>query len=124
MLKTSSIESAEPRKSIVGVGDDGRARHDKSKIIDNEVDDEVDDKVGKKDRNPCKSKNLSKSKKTESGYLTSGVRIAFTKFRQAFIKVPILYHFNPERFIRVEKDVSGYAIDAVFSQLTLDDLNQ
>ena len=48
----------------------------------------------------------------------------FTKLRQAFFKASILYHFNPERHIRIEMDASGYAISRVFSQLTLDDLGQ
>ena len=41
-----------------------------------------------------------------------------------FLKAPILHHFNPERHIRIETDVSGYAIDRVLSQLTSDDLGQ
>ena len=75
-------------------------------------------KVGEKGR------NLSKSKKTESDFLTSGIRKAFTKLRQAFIKALILYHFDLERHIRIETDASGYAIGGVFSQLTLDNLGR
>ena len=50
--------------------------------------------------------------------------MTFSKLKQAFIKAPILYHFDPEHHIRVETDVSGYAIGRVFSQLTLDDLGR
>ena len=77
-----------------------------------------DDEVGKK------SRNLSKSKKTELDFLTSGARMAFTKLRQVFIKAPILHHFDPKRHIRVETDVSGYAIGRVLNQLTSDDSGQ
>ena len=46
----------------------------------------------------------------------------FTKLRQAFLKAPILYHFDPEYHIRIETDISGYTIGGVLSQLTSDDL--
>ena len=48
----------------------------------------------------------------------------FTEFRQAFFKASILHHFDLKRHIRIETDVSGYAIDGVLSQLTSDDLGQ
>ena len=41
-----------------------------------------------------------------------------------FLKALILYHFNPECYIQIETDVSGYAIGRVLSQLTLDDLGR
>ncbi len=41
--------------------------------------------------------------------------------RQAFLEAPILNHFDPERHIRIETDVSGYAIGGILSQLTFDD---
>ena len=119
MLKTSRTKSAEPRKSIVRVGSGSIAGRDKGGLDENGIDNvEVDGgevKVGEK------SRNLSKSKQTESGFLTSGARRAFTKLRQAFIKAPILYHFDPERHIRVETDILSYAIGGVLSQLTSDD---
>ena len=69
-----------------------------------------------------KSKNLSKSQKTVgSDFLTPGAKLAFTELRQAFLKAPILHHFDPERHIRIETDASGYAIGGVLSQLTSDD---
>ena len=64
---------------------------------------------------------MFKSKKTESGFLTSGARKAFTKLRQAFVKAPILHRFDLERHIRIETDASGYIIGGVLSQLTSDD---
>ena len=59
-----------------------------------------------------------------SDFLTSGAKLVFTKLRQAFLKALILYHFNPEGHIRIETDVSGYAIGGVLSQLTLDNSGQ
>ena len=125
MLKTSNTKSAKPRKGGVGVGNGSRARRDgseldKRKTVDNKVDDEFDNKVEKKSQNPSKSENLSKSKKTELGFLTSGARMAFTKLRQVFIKSLIFHHFDLERHIWVETNVSGYAIGGIFSQLISD----
>ena len=73
-----------------------------------------------------KSKNLSKSKKRVKSlnFLTPGAKLAFTKLKQTFFKAPTLYYFNPERYIRIEMDVSGYSIGRVFKQLTLDNLGQ
>ena len=66
---------------------------------------------------------MFKSKKmVGSDFLILGAKLAFNKLKQAFVKTPIFHHFNPELHIRVETDVSGYAIGGVFSQLTLDDL--
>ena len=57
-------------------------------------------------------------------FLTPKAKLAFTKLRQAFVKAPILHHFNPECHIQIEIDESGYAIGEVLSQLTLDDLGR
>ncbi len=57
-------------------------------------------------------------------FLTSEVRKAFTKLRQAFVKASILNHFDLERHIRIETDASDYAISGVLSQLTSDDLGR
>ena len=139
MLKI--LESTEsltwPGKGRVGVGGDSKARHDgKSELeeretgnneFDGKVNDEIDDEVRKKDQKTSKSKNLfkklSKSKKTVGlDFFTPRARLAFTKLRPAFVKASILHHFDPERHIQVETDISGYAIGGVFSQLILDNL--
>ena len=125
MLKTSGSTESKTRSDKGGVGVDGsragreRSKLDGSEFHSNEVDggEFEDDEIVRKDR------NLSKSKKTESGFLTSEARKTFTKLRQAFIRAPILHHFNSKRHIRIETDTSGYAIGGVFSQLTLDDLD-
>ena len=128
---TLMLKTAKPRKGGDGVGGDSRARRDGidgSGMDDVEVDGgEVEvDEVGKKGRKTSKSKNSSKSKKAvgPSDFLTPGAKLAFTELRQAFLKAPILHHFDPERHIRIEMDVSGYAIGGVLSQLTSDDLGR
>ena len=97
-----------------------------SDLAQRDNDDEV---VGGGDRNLSKSK---KSKNTKSGiqtrigatgeptFLTPGAREAFNQLRQAFTEAPILQHFDPECHIRIETDVSGYAIGGVLSQLISD----
>ena len=66
------------------------------------------------------SKNLNKT----ISYLIPDAKQAFTQLRQAFIKAPIFQHFNPKCHIRVETNTLCYAIGAVLSQLTLDNLGQ
>ena len=53
-----------------------------------------------------------------SNYLTPDAKRVFDQLRQAFTKTPILYHFDPEQYIRVETNASGHTIDEVLSQLT------
>ena len=53
-----------------------------------------------------------------SNFLTTKAKLAFSRLRQAFIKAPILHHFNPERYIRMETNSFGYAIGDILSQLT------
>ena len=48
----------------------------------------------------------------------------FTKLRQAFVKASILYNFDLERHIQIKMNVLEYAIDRVFSQLNLDDMDR
>ena len=135
MLKNlkSTKSKTWPGEGGGGVGGDSRAECSGSEIDGSGMDEiEVDggeikvDEVGKKVQKLSKSKNLSKSKKTvrSSEFLTLGAKLAFTELRQAFIKAPILYHFDPECYIRIETDVSGYVIGGVFSQLTSDNLGQ
>ena len=56
----------------------------------------------------------------EPTFLTPDAKEAFNRLRQAFIKAPILRHFDPESHIRIETDASGYAIGGVLSQLSSD----
>ena len=133
ILKTSGSTEllTQSGGGVVRVGGDSRARRDASKLDKSELDgNEVDggevkvDKVGKKVQKMTKSKNSSKSKKTIGplDFLTPRAKQVFTKLRQAFLKAPILQHFDLERHIQIETDISGYVIGGVLSQLTSDDL--
>ena len=67
--------------------------------------------------------NLS-NKMVRSDFLTPEAKLAFIDLRQAFVKAPILHHFDLECHIQIEIDVPSYIIGRVFSQLTSDDLDQ
>ena len=129
---TSILKIAKPRKGGDGVGSDSRVGRGGSEIDGSRIDDvEVDggevevDKIGKKAQNLFKFKNLFKSKRMVGlDFLTPRAKLAFTKLRQAFVKAPILYHFDLEYHIRIETDVSGYAIGGVLSQLISDNSGQ
>ena len=47
--------------------------------------------------------------------LTPVTRKAFNQLRQAFIKTPILRHFDLESHIRIKTDALGYTISGVLS---------
>ena len=118
MLKTLSTKSAKPRKGELRVGSDSRAGRAQSKFDGSGMDNvEVDGGEVEVDEFEKKVQKSSKSKKTvrSTDFFTLGAKLAFTKLRQVFIKVPILYHFDPKRYISVETDVSGYAIIGVLS---------
>ena len=51
----------------------------------------------------------------EPTFLTPDAKKAFNQLRQAFTKVPILWHFDLECHIWIETDASGYAIGRVLS---------
>ena len=129
---TSVLKRAESRKGGDGVGGDIRAGRGRNKIDESGINNvEVDgsevkvDEVRKKGQKMSKSKNLSKAKKkVGSDFLTFGAKLAFIKLRQTFCKALIIYHFYPERLIRIETDVSGYAVGGVFSQLISNDSGQ
>ena len=114
MLKTLTTESAKPRKGGVGIAGGSKARRDRNEFDGGEI---KDDKVGKKIQKMSKSKTLFKCKKTVgfSDFLTPRAKLSFTKLRQAFFKAPILYYFNPKCHIRIETDISGYALGEVLS---------
>ena len=63
---------------------------------------------------------VSNSAKNVSNHLTPDAKKAFDQLRQAFTKAPILQHFDPEQYIRVETDTLGHLISGVLSQLTND----
>ena len=63
---------------------------------------------------------VSNSAKNISNYLTPDAKMAFDQLRQAFTEAPIFQYFDPEWYIRVKTDTSGYAIGGILSQLTND----
>ena len=129
ILKTlgSTKSSTQPGEGVVRVGNKSRAGHDRSKLNKGEIDDgevgggEVGDEVEKKEQKTSKSKKSSKSKKTvgSSDFFTLRAKLKFIKLRQVFLQALIFYHFELEDHIRIEIDVSGYAIGRLFSQLAL-----
>ena len=56
----------------------------------------------------------------EPNFLTYNAKKAFNHLQLAFIKAPILRHFDLESHIRIETAASSYAIGGVLSQLNLD----
>ena len=78
--------------------------------------------VGISDRNERKSTKSDFTKPVreaeESSFLTPDARRAFTQLRQEFTEAPILRHFDPERYIQIKTDASGYTIGGVLSQIT------
>lgn len=52
-----------------------------------------------------------KDRRTE--YITLGAKLSFIKLKQAFITAPILHHFDPKCHVRIETDMSDYAIDGI-----------
>ena len=58
-----------------------------------------------------------KNRKAGAGFFTFAAKLTFIQLRQAFIKAPILYHFDLESHIGLEIDILGYAIGSVLSKL-------
>lgn len=61
---------------------------------------------------------------SSSDLFIARTRLPFTKLSQAFVKAPILHHFNPKRHIQIETDALGYIMNGVFNQLTLNNWSQ
>ena len=131
MLKTlgSTKSLTRPGRGKVKVGIDNKAGRNGIELDESKVDYEKvgDSKIGndeieKKVQKLSKSKNLSKSKKMiGSDFFTFKTRLAFIKLRQTFFKTLILHHFDQERYILIEMDISSYVTGGVFSQLSLGD---
>ena len=125
MLKIlgSTESKIRPGEGEVGVGSSRAGREgnklDRSELHSIKIDggEVKDGEVGKKVQKRSKSKSLSKF---TLDFLTPRAKLTFTKLRQAFLKALIFYHFNPECYIWIEIDASGYAIGGVLSQLTSD----
>ena len=62
------------------------------------------------------SSNGTSSKPAEnSDFQTPEIKLDFSRLRQAFTKASILHLFDPERYIRIETYVSGYAIGGILN---------
>ena len=113
LLKTTgSSEESAPKAfradddEVVG-GGGGRANGTVVNLFKNE-----------KSRKSMRVPNIEATR--EPNFLTPDAKKAFNHLRLAFIKAPILRHFDLESHIRIETDASGYAIGGVLSQLNLD----
>ena len=53
-------------------------------------------------------------------FLTPNTKKVFNYLQLAFIKAPILWHFDLKSHIQIKIDISGYAINGVLNQLNLD----
>ena len=129
MLKISGGTNSRTRSGEGGVevSSDSRVGHGRSEIGGSGMDDiEIDSSEVEVDEVGKNVQNLSKSKKSvrSSDFRTPGAKLAFFELRQAFLKAPILHHFNPEHYIQIETDVSGYAIGGVLNHLISDDLGR
>ena len=116
MLKTTGSSDSAPKAfrvdddEVVGVG--GRSNET--------VKNSSKSKRSKNDKSEISTRPSDIGATGEPMFLTPGARGAFNHLRQAFIKAPILRHFDPECHIRIETDASGYAIGGVLSQLSTD----
>ena len=71
-----------------------------------------------KSRNLTRIPNIGATEKPN--FLIPNAKKAFNYLQLAFIKGLIFRHFDLKNHIRIETNVSGYAIDRVSSQLNLD----
>ena len=76
-------------------------------------------KKSAKSKKPSKSRNLSNFNAKEAGpsFLTPKARTPFNRLWLAFIKAPILQHFDPECHIWINTDALRYTLDDMLNQL-------
>ena len=55
--------------------------------------------------------------KNRPSFLIPNAKMAFNHLRLVFTKILILWHFDPEYYIWIETDASGYAIGGIQSKL-------
>ena len=95
-------------------------RADNNKVI--EVGDRAHETVmnlskNNKSKNSMRMPNIGAIEKPN--FLTPNAKKAFNHLQLAFIKAPILQHFDLKSHIQIEINISGYAIGRVLSQLNL-----
>ena len=84
--------------------------------------DEIDIGSDNNHKDEIVKKLLSKKSNRATRHLIPNIKVVFTQFRQAFIKVQILQHFNLEYYIWIKIEALAYAIICMLSQFT--DLGQ
>ncbi len=62
-----------------------------------------------------KKSDFAKANSSETDFLIPEAKKAFIHLRKAFIKAPILRHFDLEYHIRIETNTLEYTISEVFS---------
>ena len=111
MLKTTGLSDSTPKafradsNEVVGVG--GRTSET--------VKDLSKSKKSKNEKSKISTRFSVIGATRKLMFLIPDARKAFNYLRQAFIKAPILWHFDPECQIRIETDASGYAIGGVLN---------
>ena len=132
MLKTTMLLQVLAANKVLGakvlaaneVGDvgDGDGLSDRSKYVEPKTG-RLENQKTSKSRNLAKSKKQSKSgnspkfdaTKAGPSFLTPKARATFNRLRLAFIKAPILWHFESEYHIWIKTDALSYAISGVLS---------
>ena len=76
-------------------------------------------KLAKSRKKSSKSENTTNfsTKKAGPSFLTPNSRTIFNILQLAFTKTLILWHFDPEYYIWIENNISGYLIGDMLSQL-------
>ena len=88
---------------------------------DDRADETVVDSSTSKNEKSRKSTRVPNIRATgEPNFLTLDAKEIFNHLKLAFIKAPILQHFDLKSHIRIETDASDYSIGGVLSQLNLD----
>ncbi len=67
-----------------------------------------------------KTQNFARANSFETDFLIFEAKKGFIHLQKAFTEASILKHFDPECHIKIETDISRYAIGKILSQLTSD----
>ena len=70
----------------------------------------------KKRKRDVRSRSRSREPGAPNNFLTPAAYEAFKRLRNAFLKAPVLRHFDPSKLIRVETDASDKAIGGILCQ--------
>ena len=108
MLKKLNTKSIDSKKGVDGVDGSRKKYGNRVELVSsNEVgSNKVDNEVWKNQKT-FKFRKSSKSKKMigSSDFFTLRAKLAFTKLRQAFVKVLTLHYFDLKHHIQIEMDI-------------------